>query len=81
MSFRMPRTSSNTTSTRCVPATVPSPIVSMENEYKKLKDRNADLDMQLLNDGQELQKLSTQNTKMDRVIPALNITPTRNLSR
>ena len=39
----------------------------MEREYRKLKDRNAELDIQLLSDTQEIQKLSSNNNKMDKV--------------
>jgi len=43
----------------------------MEADFKKLKDRNADLDIQLLSTSDEIQKLKTENTKMTRELHQL----------
>jgi hypothetical protein len=46
-------------------------LFSMEADFKRLRDRNADLDMQLLSSSEEIQKLTAQNTKMTRELQQL----------
>lgn len=43
-------------------------IVSMEGQYEKLKERNAELDMQLLDDAKEIESFNKLRDKMERVI-------------
>lgn len=39
---------------------------AMEGDFEKLKDRNAELDIEILNSTQEVQKLQTDNKRMER---------------